>query len=95
MASVGIRELRQNASEVVRRVEAGEEIDVTVNGRLAARLVPPVRPAPSYPPQPRRPLDAAEFFAALAERGPDRTGWAEEIHANRDNDPIVDPWAEQ
>jgi prevent-host-death family protein len=42
MAAVGLRELRQDASELVRRVEAGEEIDVTVSGRLAARLVPAV-----------------------------------------------------
>ena len=39
---VGLRELRQDASELVRRVEAGEEIDITVAGRLAARLVPAV-----------------------------------------------------
>ncbi|MET0920909.1 MAG: type II toxin-antitoxin system prevent-host-death family antitoxin [Acidimicrobiia bacterium] len=37
---VGIREVRQHASELVRRVEAGEEIVVTVSGRPAARLVP-------------------------------------------------------
>lgn len=40
MASVGLRELRQSASELVRRVERGEEIDITVAGRLAARIVP-------------------------------------------------------
>lgn len=40
MATVGLRELRQDASELVRRVEAGEELGVTVSGRLAARLVP-------------------------------------------------------
>lgn len=40
MATVGLRELRQDASELVRRVEGGEEIDITVAGRLAARLVP-------------------------------------------------------
>lgn len=47
MAEVGIRELKQNASEVVARVEAGEEITVTNRGRPVARLVPHVR-------QPRR-----------------------------------------
>lgn len=41
MGTVGLRELRQDASELVRRVEGGEEIDITVSGRLAARLVPP------------------------------------------------------
>ena len=37
---VGLREMRQEASELVRRVEAGEEIVVTVSGRPAAMLVP-------------------------------------------------------
>lgn len=40
MSTVGLRELRQDASELVRRVESGEQIDITVSGRLAARLVP-------------------------------------------------------
>ena len=41
MAAVGLRALRQDASELVRRVEGGERIDITVSGRVAARLVPP------------------------------------------------------
>lgn len=40
MATVGLRELRQDASGLVRRAQGGEEIEVTVSGRLAARLVP-------------------------------------------------------
>ena len=40
MAEVGLREFRQNASEVIRRVEAGEHVTVTVSGRAAAQLVP-------------------------------------------------------
>jgi prevent-host-death family protein len=40
MGSVGLRALRQQASELVRRVEGGEEIDITVSGRIAARMVP-------------------------------------------------------
>ena len=43
MAEVGIRELKQNASEVVARAEAGEEITVTNRGRPVARLVPHIR----------------------------------------------------
>lgn len=35
-----MRNLRQNASDVVRRVEAGERVTVTVSGRPAAQLVP-------------------------------------------------------
>lgn len=40
MDSVGLHELRRDASELVRRVEAGEEITITVDGRPSARLVP-------------------------------------------------------
>lgn len=40
---IGLRELRQDASAIVRRAEDGEEIVVTVSGRPSVRLVP-VRP---------------------------------------------------
>lgn len=38
--TVGLRELRQHASDLVRQVEAGHEITITVAGRPSARLVP-------------------------------------------------------
>lgn len=38
--TVGIRELRQQASAVLRRVVAGEVIDVTDHGHPIARIVP-------------------------------------------------------
>jgi prevent-host-death family protein len=41
---VGVRELRQNLSVYLRRVEQGETLDVTEHGRLVARLAP--APAP-------------------------------------------------
>lgn len=40
MDRIGIRELRQNASEYVRRAERGETIEVTDRGRPVARLSP-------------------------------------------------------
>jgi prevent-host-death family protein len=40
MEEVGLRELRQQASDLVRRAEAGETIVVTVSGRPAAQLSP-------------------------------------------------------
>ncbi|MEB3051673.1 type II toxin-antitoxin system prevent-host-death family antitoxin [Mycolicibacter sp. MYC123] len=40
MNVIGVRELRQNASKYLARVEAGEELSVTMRGRLVARLVP-------------------------------------------------------
>lgn len=38
--AAGIRELKDNLSEYVRRVEAGERITVTAHGRVVAMLVP-------------------------------------------------------
>jgi prevent-host-death family protein len=38
---VGIRELRDNLSRCIRRVEAGHRIAVTAHGRVVAELVPP------------------------------------------------------
>lgn len=40
MSRIGIRELRQKASEYLRRVEAGETIEVTDRGRPIALLTP-------------------------------------------------------
>jgi len=43
MDRVGVRELRQRASELLRRVAAGETFEVTDRGRLAAILSAPGR----------------------------------------------------
>ena len=40
MSSVGVRELRQRASELLRRVEGGETIEITDRGRPVAVLAP-------------------------------------------------------
>ena len=41
MLTVGVRELKQRTSDVLRRVrERGEEVEVTLRGRVVARLVP-------------------------------------------------------
>jgi len=41
MRSTGIRELKNNLSQYVRQVEAGERIAVTAHGRVVAELAPP------------------------------------------------------
>jgi prevent-host-death family protein len=77
--SVGLRELRQDASELVRRVEQGEEIIITVAGRPSARLVP-ARPA-----QWRPWSELAELF-----RGPADAEW--EHDRELIDDELRDPW---
>lgn len=47
MVSVGIRELRQHASELIRRVEAGETVEITDRGRPVAVLAPLPDPGPT------------------------------------------------
>ena len=39
----GIRELKDNLSRYIRRIETGERIAVTAHGRVVAELVPPSR----------------------------------------------------
>ena len=41
MSRIGVRELRQNASEWIRRAESGERIEVTRRGEVVALLGPP------------------------------------------------------
>jgi antitoxin (DNA-binding transcriptional repressor) of toxin-antitoxin stability system len=43
-ARVGVRELRQNLSVYLRRVENGETLDVTEHGHLVARMTPALEP---------------------------------------------------
>jgi prevent-host-death family protein len=80
MSTVGLRELRQQASELVRRVEAGEEVTITVAGRPSARLVGAGRRTW------RRWDEIAELF-----RGPADTAW--EHDRDRIDQELGDPWA--
>jgi prevent-host-death family protein len=79
MDVVGLRELRQDASELVRRVEAGEEITITVAGRASARLVA-ARPA-RWRPWP----EVADVF-----RGADDPDWEHDRDLVAHD--LRDPW---
>lgn len=46
MSSVGVRELKEHASEIVRRVrEDGETIDITFRGEVVATIEPKRKPS--------------------------------------------------
>lgn len=79
---VGLRELRQDASDLVRRAQSGEEITITVSGRPSARLVP------AAPTQWRRWDDIAELFA-----GPADPDW--EHDRDMVGDDLRDPWSDR
>lgn len=38
----GVRELKNHLSRYIRRIEAGERIEITSHGRVVAELIPPV-----------------------------------------------------
>jgi prevent-host-death family protein len=79
MGEVGLREMRQNASELVRRAEAGEQVTITVAGRPAAVL------GPVSPRAWRRWDDIADIFTRPAD--PDWDGDRELV-----DDSVIDPW---
>jgi prevent-host-death family protein len=81
MGTVGLRELRQNASELVRRAEAGEEVTITIAGRPSVRLVPVV------PKTWRSFSEVADLF-----QGPADTEW--ETDRDRIDQGLRDPWAD-
>lgn len=80
MTEIGLRELRQNASELVRRAQAGERMTITVSGRPAASLGP---------------VETANWVSwetvATVFSGPGDPDWA----ADRDqlDGSLRDPWA--
>jgi prevent-host-death family protein len=71
MSSVPARDLRNHTAEILRRVEAGEEIEVYKDNRPVAKIIPLSR-------RPRW-LPAAEIGRELTRLGPDTTGLAEEL----------------
>jgi len=61
MRSIPQRELRNDITRILREVEAGESVEVTVDGRPVARLVPIDR---------RRTWVPREQILAIIERAP-------------------------
>jgi prevent-host-death family protein len=79
VSEIGLREMRQNASELVRRAQAGEQVIITVAGRPAAVL------GPVSPRAWRQWIDLAPLFTS-----PTDPDWA----ADRAllDDTVHDPW---
>lgn len=61
--SISVRDLRNTVSEVLRRVESGERLTVTVDRRPVAEIVPLRR---------RRTVPAAEALAIVSRHAADR-----------------------
>ncbi|MDQ3680467.1 MAG: type II toxin-antitoxin system prevent-host-death family antitoxin [Actinomycetota bacterium] len=69
MAEIPSRELRNEVSAILRRVEAGERLRVTVSGRPVAELVPlPSKPTSIPWEQFRESLQGASADAGLSDQ---------------------------
>jgi prevent-host-death family protein len=82
LTEVGLRELRQNASELVRRAQEGEEMTITVAGRPAAVLGPVSNRTW------RRWADVEAMFASATD--PEWAGDRDRLDSS-----VVDPWDRQ
>lgn len=82
VTEIPLRELRNNASDVLRRVEAGEEMTVTVSGRRVAHLAPMQR-------RPRF-LPWQQVLAHQADPG--LADDLRELLGSETTDDIADPW---
>lgn len=81
---VGVRDIRQRASELIRRAETGEEIIVAVSGRPAARLLPLKAPGRMW----RDVADVAHVWDT-----PTDPAWDSERRADQTIDQTAtDPW---
>lgn len=81
MTDVGMRELRQNPAPVLRAVEAGDEVTVSINGRPVARIVPL-----------EEPIWVDGRKAQSIYRTPVDSGWETELVDAREDDVVDDPW---
>jgi prevent-host-death family protein len=83
LARIPVRELRNHVSEILRRVEAGETLEVTVNDRPVA-LLTPRRQRP-------RTADTRQFLDAVPHADPElRIQLAEALTETTDD--LADPW---
>lgn len=83
MKRVGVRELKQNASRVVKQVAQGGSVVVTVNGRDAVMMTPLD--------DQHRWVPSSEAMKLWESIGGDPE-WAKELEQQRDEDQLGDPW---
>jgi prevent-host-death family protein len=78
MSAMTLADAKVHLSELVDRVEAGDSIDITRQGKPVARLTAPARP--------RKPIDAA-LLRAVTEKMPLQGGSGTDlVRAMRDGD---------
>jgi prevent-host-death family protein len=84
VSAIPARDLRNHTAEVLRRVEAGEEIEVFKDNRPIAKIVPLSRR--------RQWLSVSEIGPELVRLGPDTSGLSEELRATLTETTDDLPW---
>ncbi|WP_181724541.1 type II toxin-antitoxin system Phd/YefM family antitoxin [Nocardia gipuzkoensis] len=84
MTALPARELRNHTAEVLRRVEAGEEIEILEDNRPVAEIIPL--------PRRRQWVPASEVLRELVRLGPDTTGLQEELRETLTDTTDDLPW---
>ncbi|MBF6469120.1 type II toxin-antitoxin system Phd/YefM family antitoxin [Nocardia beijingensis] len=84
MTALPARELRNHTAEVLRRVEAGEEIEILKDNRPVAKIIPISRR--------RQWVPASEVLRELVRLGPDTTGLREELRETLTDTTDDLPW---
>jgi prevent-host-death family protein len=81
MVTVGVRELKQQTSELIRRVrERGDEIRVTHHGKVVARIIPV---APTSEDAARAWDDLDRLAAEIGKRWPKKVSAAQAVSEAR------------
>ncbi|MBF6227665.1 type II toxin-antitoxin system Phd/YefM family antitoxin [Nocardia abscessus] len=84
MTALPARELRNHTAEVLRRVEAGEEIEILEDNRSVAEII--------SLPRRRQWVPASEVLRELVRLGPDTTGLREELRETLTDTTDDLPW---
>jgi prevent-host-death family protein len=81
MVTVGVRELKQETSKILRRVrEEGETIEITYHGEVVARLIPVNPPQPSDEEIAAVLTDLEELSAEISAKWPEGVSALDAIH---------------
>ncbi|MFF3224405.1 type II toxin-antitoxin system Phd/YefM family antitoxin [Nocardia suismassiliense] len=84
MTALPARDLRNHTAEILRRVEAGEEIEILKDNRPVAKIIPL--------PRRRRWIPASEIVKELTRLGPDTSGLRDELRETLSQTTDELPW---
>lgn len=82
--SVGVRELKQHATQILRQVrQRGIEVQITYRGQIVARLLPVRLPKPVLPQRSSVWTDLDELAAEIGARWPAQVSAVEAVREER------------